>query len=351
MLKNRLLKASEQFCGFFKEKKYRFSFDVAINRTKAFLSSWWRTMIIALAAVIFLYYPLGGYLVNNIDRNTSYEINENHPEQSAAAEMMAFIVNREVNEKIWTPNLPFFYPSYFLDNMPNFQLGMFDSLSKFASAFAGRIDKRISREEEKSDLGAAAELLRYPGTVWMFSAENKLLLAPSANIQYRRARRRLIDYNSKLSSGQETFYKSAADLAYILNKSRIHLGKSSAALENRIREESSSWWDTKADDVFYYQQGKTYAYYLLLKALGNDYEEIIVRADIYARWTSLLKALENASSLQPAVVRNGELNSLTAPNHLSYLNMYIGKARNLLAQMAQILQQPLPDRKNKHNVD
>ena len=99
----------------------------------------------------------------------------------------------------------------------------------------------------------------------MFSAENKLLLAPSANIQYRKARRQLTDYNAQLSAGRETFYRSPDDLAYLLNKTRINLRKSSTLLEDHIREESSSWWDNKADNVFYYQQGKAYAYYLLLK--------------------------------------------------------------------------------------
>ena len=179
----------------------------------------------------------------------------------------------------------------------------------------------------------------------MFSAENKLLLAPSANNQYRKARRHLINYNKSLSAGREVFYKSPADLAYLLRKSKINLGKSSAALETRIREESSSWWDTKADNIFYYQQGKAYAYYLLFKALGNDYKNIIVSAGQYQNWISLIKALEDASSVQPAIVRNGELNSLTAPNHLSYLNMYIVKARNLLALIAEALNEQAPARK------
>lgn len=134
----------------------------------------------------------------------------------------------------------------------------------------------------------------------MFSAENKLLLAPSANNQYRKARRHLINYNKSLSAGREVFYKSPADLAYLLRKSKINLGKSSAALETHIREESSSWWDTKADNIFYYQQGKAYAYYLLFKALGNDYKNIIVSAGQYQNWISLIKALEDASSVQPA---------------------------------------------------
>ena len=336
-LKDWLAKTIERIKSAIANKHLSFSFDVLINKILNFLTSWWHILTIGLALIIFLYYPLGGFLVSNIDRTTTYEIDETHPEQSSTVEMMSFLINREVNEKIWTPNLPFFYPSYFLDNMPNFQLGMFDTLSKFSSSFAKRIDKKIAPEGEQTDLQAAAELLRYPGTVWMFSAENKLLLAPSANNQYRKARRHLIQYNQNLSLGSETFYKTPSDLSYLLNKSRINLAKSIHALDTQIREESSSLLDNKADNIFYYQQGKAYAYYLLLQALGNDYKDIIVATDQYRNWISIIKALEEASLIQPLIIRNGELSSLTAPNHLSYLNMYISKAHYLMAQIAQTL--------------
>ena len=115
------------------------------------------------------------------------------------------------------------------------------------------------------------------------------------------------------------------------------MAKSIHALDTQIREESSSLLDNKADNIFYYQQGKAYAYYLLLKALGNDYKDIIVATDQYRNWISIIKALEEASLIQPLIIRNGELSSLTAPNHLSYLNMYISKAHYLMAQIAQTL--------------
>lgn len=325
--------------NFFWSTKHHMNWEIITNKILNFLTSWWHIVTITLALILFLYYPIGGFLISTIDRNTNYEINELPPEQSNTVEMLSFIVNREVNEKIWAPNLPFFYPSYFLDNMPNFQLGIFDAIGKFSASFAKRINKKSPTENNQSNLQTAAELLNYPGTIWMFSAENKLLLAPSANNQYRQARRHLILYNQSLNSGQETFYKTPADLIYLLNKSRINLAKSTIALDTQIREESSSWLDTKADDVFYYNQGKAYGYYLIFKALGNDYKDIIVSSEQYQNWISVLKALEEASLIQPLIIRNGELNSLTAPNHLSYLNMYISKAQNLISQIVQTLKQ------------
>lgn len=305
-----------------------------LERILDFLTSWWHAIIIFLAGLIFFYYPLGGFIVNNIDRTTDYEIDTSHPEQSATVEMMSFMVNREVNDKIWTPNLPFFFPSYFLDNMPNFQLGMFEALSNTAVSFGKKIDKKITINGRRY-LQEAAELLKYPGTVWMFSPENKLMPAPSANNQYRRARKRLIKYNQNLSDGSDVFYKNTSDLIFFLTKARRDLNLSQKTLEDHIREHSSDWIDTRSDNVFYYNQGKLYGYYLLFKAIGTDYKDIIVNANQYQNWTKMLSAMKEGSTLDPSIVRNGELDSLTAPNHLGYLSYYTLKAQNIMSKIAK----------------
>lgn len=190
-----------------------------------FVSSWWHVILIAFAALVFLYYPIGGLMVSSIDTNTSYEIKEPETNQSATVDMMAFIINREVNEKMWTPNLPFFFPSYFLDNMPAFQLGMFDTLAKFSSGFAERTGNLVMADDLPHHLQEAAVLLKYPGTVWMFSPTNRLLPAPSANTQYRKARKHLIKFNAALADGSEVWYKKPEDLTLLLNRARSDLWK------------------------------------------------------------------------------------------------------------------------------
>lgn len=299
-----------------------------------FIKSWWHILIITIAAVIFLYYPLGGYLISDIDNNKDYEINTSHPEQSSTIEMMSFLINREVNEKLWTPNLPFFFPSYFLDNMPNFQQGIITSVGTMSSAFSKKLDRPIHNQKKLSPLDEAAELLQYPSTVWMFSPENKLIPAPSSTKQYRKARRRLIRQNMAFAAGAEIFYRNPQDLAYFLKCVNSSLQKSNQAIEAQIRENSPSWYDGKADDVFYYNQGKTYGYYLLLEALGNDYKDIIVNCGEYENWTRLLKSLEDASQISPFIVRNSELNSSFGANHLAYLSREIQKSQNLILKIS-----------------
>lgn len=340
MLNDKLKKIIENKKNFFMNKKVLEGSGVkamfGIRKTMDFLTSWWRILAVALGLIVFLYYPLGGFLISRIDNSTNYEINNANKDQSATLDMMSFLINREVNEKIWTPNLPFFFPSYFLDNMPNYQLGIMSAVSNIASGMAQRVDKRID-QGEKTNLQSAAEFLRYPGTIWMFSPQSSLVPVPSANNQYRKARKNLINYNKEIALGHDVFYKSPVDLSYFLGRVNKDLAKSTIVLETQIRENNNDFFDTKADEIFYYNQGKVYAYYLLLKALGSDYKDIIVNNNLYKDWTQMLKALEEASSLEPSIVRNGPLDSLLSPNHLNSLAFYTIKAENKINKITSKL--------------
>lgn len=292
------------------------------TKLKNFCTSWWKIMLLIFSGFFILYYGLGGWSVNKIDTDTDYEINT-PANQSATIEIMSFLINREVRENMWTPNLPFVFPSYFLDNMPNFQLGLFSALQNTSKAMARRLDKTVASSDDRP-LKTAAEYLSYPGTIWMFSPQNKLVPVPSAGSQYRKARKQLINYNQSLRDGSDVFYKSPQDLAYILQQIAKDLWRSSGVLEEHIQEHSSDWFDFQSDNLFYHQQGKLYGYYLLIKALCFDYKNIIVASDVYAPLTNMLKALENAAHLSPTIVYNGTIAS--SANSLLALNYYTVKA-------------------------
>lgn len=314
------------------------------ERTSGFSEVSFDIIIICIVGFLFLYYPVGAWLTHKIDRNIDIELKSANPNQSLTIETISYLINQEVNEKIWTPNLPFFFPAAILDNMPNYQLGMINGISKFTSVFEKIMDNNLQNKENTSPLYKAAVLLRYPGTVWMFDPHNKIKPAPSAASQYRKARRMLGKYNQLLATDKRLFNKQTSDLITLLKKSNLNLGQSNNQLSAAIRENSSNWIDWLADDIFYYNQGKIYAYYMLFKAVGHDYKEIIVNNNQYQNWISLIKALEQACNIKPSVIRNGELNSITAPNHLAYLNSYIFKARNMIEKVTKGLNPSIKDK-------
>ena len=138
--------------------------------------------------------------------------------------------------------------------------------------------------------------------------------------------------------------REKSHLATMLKKISFDINKKGILpLEAQIREESSSFTDFKADNVFFYAQGKAYGYYLMLQSLAHDYKDIIVSHDLYPLWTQMLSSLETAATIRPLLVRNGELDDTFAPNHLSYLSFYMLKAQKTMLTIADKLsEQPLP---------
>lgn len=292
----------------------------------SFADSWWIIVLSIVPFMIFLYYPIGAIMIDNIDRDVKYETAPMKDQYSSKTiDTISYIIDREVNQKMWTPNLPFFFPSYFLDNMPNFQLGMMKSVST--------VGKSLSKNFiDSEDMKEISTLLSYSGTIWMFSPENNLKPVSSANTQYRKARKALIKFNTYLAE-EEIDFKTTENLLRTLNLVQKSINKTINNLEEHITEKGGSISDFKSDDVFYYNQGKLYGYYLLLNATGQDYKDIIVSNNLYATWTQVLSSLEKASTIDPSFVRNGDINSTITPNHLQALAFYAAKTNLKIYQI------------------
>ena len=282
--------------------------------------SWPKAFAAAVALLVLSYYPLGGLLSENIDRTPDYNLTRESEQQSLTVETMRFLINREVNENLWTANLPPFFPSYFLDNMPNYQQGIVSALAVTA-AVIGEETQCPENGREKAVMNGAAELLKYPGNVWLFAPDNKLKIAPSSASQYRKARKLLRDYNRLLPASRCFWARDYVNMRGLIKAVKRDLYKTAEKLETQIAEHSSDWTDFRADDLFYYSQGKIYAYMLL-------------DSGQYENWTRVTRALEDGSALSPLAVRNGELNSGMAANHLVALGYYMLRAAGLLEQIS-----------------
>ena len=305
--------------------------------------SWWRLVLALVCALVFLYYPIGGWMIHNIDTSNACQPQET-TNRLESMEVMSCLINREVHHKIWTPNLPFLFPSYFLDNMPNFQLGLMSAVSRTAYAF-GRLPVTTTSPDIKTEFAEAIELLQYPGSIWLFSPQNKLLPVPSSNTQYKKGRKKLNNFNSEIAAGRALINRTAANLAVILKITGQDIDRLLSKTDDHIRETHDSFIDLKSDDIFYFDLGKLYGYAQIFKALGRDYKNILVKRDVYLQWTMMLSFLERASDLNPAIIRNGKLNASFAPNHLVTINYFAARAVNLLNDIVNKLNQPVDSRR------
>lgn len=281
----------------------------------------WKSIAVVVPVFLVLYYVIGGYVTNTIDKDTSVEIKSDDQGFDFVA-TGAFLIKREVDDHMWTPNLPFIFPGYVLDNMPSFQTGILHSVKTSV--------KSLSSVYETDDINQALKLLKYPTNIWILSKGENLALAPSSGAQYRKARKEMLNFNKNTDFAASDNKKVFLSFLTAMEKD---LKKITDNIENQVREFSVDWIDFRADNIFYLNQGKIYGHYILLKAASQDFKHLIIETKQYEKLTSLLKYLEDAIMLNPIIVRNGQIESITGSNHLMVLNYYIAKSCYILNQI------------------
>ena len=298
----------------------------------------WVYCIIALTFVIAVfYYPIGMILAHKIGDDLGFTA----PEPAAAGASHAVartaaLIDREVNQYGWRANDPFFLPASQLDNMPNFQQGMVAALARFTFELTDQIGRSRGSSQADPDLQEAAGLLQYSGTKWVFDLTTSLAPTASSEAQYRKARRALLAYNARLTSGNAVFERRSDNLLATLDRMAADLGSSSAALDQRLNG-GTALFDRQADDVFYGVKGQLYAYYMLLRELRADFESVVGERELTTSWDQLLASIGQAASLQPWVVTNGAPDSQAIPSHLAAQGFFLLRARTQLKEITNIL--------------
>jgi hypothetical protein len=302
---------------------------------------WYRRRLwlwpVVLVALLLVYYLGGMAWLHRIDDNPDFAIESSAPEGgSRSVALTADLIDREINTHRWVANDPFFMPGSMLDNMPNFQQGIVTALSRFALELTDQIARTRGSSQMDPDLNNAAGLLRYPGDVWIFNPSTSLAPTASSESQYRQAMTALRAYNERLAQGNAVFEARSDNLLATLDRIAGDLGSASAALDQRLAE-AGFGIDFGADDLFYANKGRLYAYYLLLRELGVDYAGVIRGRDLVAAWAQMLDSFRAAATLQPWVVVNGAPDSQLLPSHLAAQGFYLLRARTQLREITNIL--------------
>lgn len=297
---------------------------------------WLRWTLIGVLLVLLLWYPVGMAVYTHIDddpgfepRPTAYDAGGSKAVATAAA-----LVEREIER--WAPNKPFWHPAAALDNMPNYQLGLMYAVSRFAIEMGDQLGRTRGSSAIDKDLDRAAGLLKYDGRIWYWGSGGLLPVAP-AQRQYQNAAEALARYNERLANGEATYDRRADNLIALLDRVGADLGASSAALDKRALETNAGWFDTIADDLLFNVKGRLYAYYLLLRDIGTDFDKAIAEKQASKIWQQMLASLRQGAELYPPIVSNGYEDGLLMPSHLTALGFYLLRARTQLKEVADAL--------------
>ena len=293
----------------------------------------WRVLLV----VLILYYPIGAMVVHSIDDDPQFQPRNVAPGESRSVATAAELVTREVDINTWTPMMPFFTPAGILDNMPNFQRGIMAALGRFSTELMDQLGRTRGSSQTDRDLEQARGFLNEQPNVWIWQPTVSLWPSATSAQKYRAGRDRLMAYNKRLAAGQAVFERRADNLQALLERIANDHGSDSAVIDQHIIEKAGDLFDVRCDDIFYFNKGRLYANFLLMRALGSDFEPIIRERGLTSAWNGTVETFRIASQLDPWIVWNGWPDALLVPNHLAAQGFYLLRARTQLREITAIL--------------
>jgi hypothetical protein len=301
-----------------------------------------RTILAALAGAVLLLGaapPAGMAIVHRIDDDLAFDAGATDlpPGSSRAVAAIAALVHRETDVNRWVANDPWFMPGHWLDNMPNFQQGMFAALARATAELRDRLGRTRGTSQEDPDLREAAGLLQFPGDKWIVDLATSPWPQATSEAQYRRARKALLAYNARLAAGGAAFERRADNLLETLDRIALDLGASAAGLDRRIAEHGGRPFDPGADDIFYTIKGQAYGYAMVLRGLGRDFETLLRDRGVAPLWNQMLESLGHAARMDPLVVMNAAPDGVLFPSHLAGQGFYVLRARAQLREITNVL--------------
>lgn len=298
--------------------------------------STWRKVAVGTPVAFFVYILVGMPIANRIDDTLAVD-SVAPPGGSATVSAVTYLVRREVVNHNWTPNDPFIYPGWWIDNTPNFQKGIIGAVSRFSFEMRDQLGRRRGSSSVDENLEKAASNLSIEPERWIINFPTSLLPTQPSDQYYREALEQLDTYNAQLGTGQSVFDRRSDNLLATLDRIALDLGASSASLDSYIGDHAGGVLpDFGADDLFYQVKGQVYAYTIILKAIRKDFSDVIEDREIAALYDDLLKSMSSAATLDPWVVTNGAVDGLIN-NHLSAQGFYLLRARTQLREVSNIL--------------
>ena len=154
---------------------------------------------------------------------------------------------------------------------------------------------------------------------------------------HREAIESLRAFNDSLSKCQANFDARADNLLQFLDRIASDIGSTSDILRARLEQSNAGWFDTRADDRFWFAYGQLYAYYGILHATKADFSAIIVERNLAAVWDRMLDQLRASLNMQPMLISNGNESSALFPSHLATMGFYLLRVRSNLVEIRSIL--------------
>lgn len=265
---------------------------------------------------------------------------------SAIAEITADLIDFNVNQNAWISSMVLYKAGFFglnwdrtpfLDNKASFQRGINAAVRRTTVELVDNLGRLRGTSQVDSDLQKARGNMQFAEDSWYFGLSPFGPKTPTPSY-YRSAIKDIRNFNKRLENCQAVFDARADNLIQYIDRIANDLGSTSAILKDRAENYHAGWFDTRADDRFWFAYGQLYAYYGLLRAAHADFRSVLAEKHLDSIWDSMEKQLRDALDMQPTIVSNGRQDAWFTPSHLTTMGFYILRVRSNLVDIRQVLE-------------
>jgi len=268
--------------------------------------------------------------------------------KSAIVESLNYLIGFNVVDNDWVSSHPLYKAGFFgmewdatpfMDNKASFQRGIHQVATRIAVELADQLGRIRGTSEVNADLQKARGAMQFDAYTWIFNPMSTRPFGPTTRSQtyYRNAIASFTRYNDRLQKCLVTFDARGDNLLAMLDRIAKDIGSTSAQIKERSEKFNSGWFDTRADNQFYFAKGQLFALYGILKATRSDFQDVVGTRKLADLWTSMDAQVKSAIELDPMIVSNGTEDGWIMPTHLATIGFYILRVRSNLIEIRSVL--------------
>lgn len=277
----------------------------------------------ALLVLVLLGYGVSGYLMNRKPAMPVVNSGESALPGFHTVGMLQQMMAAQLNGfGGWLPNDLPGSPGWFLDNLPNFQMGLLQVTRHGTRVLRDNLTRQRTSDAVHKQTDLAYTAFANDPYKWAF---------PSAEGRFGKGGEALLAFQADLGAGGN-FYPRADNLVQLLEPLVSELGAVTTLLLNS-RGPEVSW--LKVDNNFYYAQGVGYAMLGLMQATRVDFAQVLQDKNAVEITDTIIESLLE-SQFDPWLVTNGGKSGILA-NHSNNLKVYLDDARQKMNSLITIL--------------
>jgi hypothetical protein len=266
-------------------------------------------------------------------------------ERSAVVDVSAGLIDMEVNQNTWISSAPLYKLGFFgldwdstpfLDNKASFQRGVNQTIRRTTIELVDSLARVRATSSINPNLQEARQNMQYNESSWYIGFSPFGFRTPAPAI-FDQAIKDLRVFNGELANCQALFDGRADNLLQFLDRISSDLGSTSSILQERSERHNAGWFDTRADDRFWFAYGQMYGYYGILSAARVDFASTIAEKNLGQIWGVMLSRFRKALDIRPLIISNGAEDGLIMPAHLATEGFYLLNARSSLVDIRDVL--------------